>query len=437
MNIEGAILGTYQIEKLLTSCRSGEVYQAQDLLLGRERVLLHCLNPEQETPEKVEELAARLAALGYVNQPGVVRVLNFFCLDEQYWVVTDCVGGWPLESYLDSCSPDVAANLWEQAGALVGYLHSFYGGYAHGSLGMESFRVGFDGKLHLIELGWLTGSFGRDGAMEADIFALEGLKQRLSLAGGTRTTGAAGFTGLTGITGVAGITGFTGPTKVAGVTGPTKAGRKKFTGTCPGCEKYFFTPVLFCSQCGYDLSAVLPCPLGLVLIDQGTGREVELLSAAQLGQAYPVYWPELETALVNGRLIKWLRELGETELVIFLERGLPAREDRSHLLARLIHRVLANRPASFWSEPAFLELGTAANSGKVSLYSSLGFVYGKVTGSCGKAGLSASPQVFGGRSAGLTVELDRSSLAPGRHRALLELEVNGRREFLELCFTVD
>lgn len=406
MNIEGICLGTYQIEKLLVSCRSGEVYQAQDLLLGRERVLLHCLNLIGGTPDKVEKLAARLAALGYVNQAGIVRVLNFFCWDEHYWVITDCPGGWPLESYLNACSPEEAEKLWGQARELVEYLHAYYGGYAHGSLVFESFRVGYNGRLYLIELGWLTGSFGQEKAMEADLLALQGLRQ---------PAGAVRGTGLTNL---------------------IKASRKKFTGTCPGCAKYLFSPVLFCIHCGYDLSVLLPSPLGLVLVDQKHGDR-ELLAAAQLGQAYSIYRLELEAALVNGGLLKWLRELGEGELVTLLEKGLRAREDRSSLLARLVHRVLGNRPGEFWSEPVFLDLGGEAETGTFNLYTSLGLVYGKVLGSCGKKGITASPQVFGGGSVNIIVKIDRSGLAPGRHLALLELEVNGRQEFLEVFFNVN
>lgn len=431
MNIEGMCLGTYQIEKLVASASSGEVYQAQHLLSGRERVLLHCLNFVGEPADKVEELAARLAALSYVKFPGLVRVLNYFFWDDYCWVITDCPSGWPLDSYLKGCSPGAAKSIREQAQALVGYLHSYYGGYAHGSLSLASFLVGYDGKLNLIELGWLTGSFGKPPAMVEDLLALEDLKEHGEARNGEiRPDGT-----RHGGTRDAWVAGSDRAKFTSRLNSLTTAGVQKFTGTCPGCGKQLLTTYIFCDNCGYDLTAIQPCPLGLILTDQ-LGREWEVLAAGQLAQLYPLYPAELETALTKGRLLKWLRALGEGELVNLLESGLRAREQGSYLLPRLIHRVLGDCPGSFWTEPASLDLGLVTEKSKLSISSSLGFVYGKVKGNCGKPGLQASPQVFGGVAVELMVNIDRSGLAAGQHMALLELELNGRSEFVEVHFTV-
>jgi serine/threonine protein kinase len=164
----GRIIGNYQITSELARGGMGSVYRGHHLHLPREIVVKSILLAAY-TPSALQHLKARFRREAYIqsqlDHPNIVRVYEFFALDDNYYLVMEYVAGMSLKELIarPGLPPtDQVVNLCGQALSALNYAHNFNyidesdtqnTGIIHRDIKPANFLLDHKGRLKITDFG--------------------------------------------------------------------------------------------------------------------------------------------------------------------------------------------------------------------------------------------------------------------------------------------
>lgn len=143
----------YQVESLLGAGGMGEVYLAQDTVLGRNVALK--LLPEQFTqdPERVRRFEKEARAASALNHPNIVVIHEIGRVDQTYYIATEFIEGETLRARLDRSPMDLRSAL-DVAAQVAGALSAAHAaGVVHCDIKPENIMIRPDGYVKVLDFG--------------------------------------------------------------------------------------------------------------------------------------------------------------------------------------------------------------------------------------------------------------------------------------------
>jgi serine/threonine protein kinase len=167
-NMIGRIIGNYEITSELAQGGMGTVYRARHLHLPRE-VVVKSIHLTAYTLPAQQNLKARFRREAYIqsqlDHPNIVRVYEFFALDDNYYLVMEYVPGRSLKDLIAHPGlPSTAqvVNLCKQALAALNYAHNYSyvdesntrnTGIIHRDIKPANLLLDHEGKLKITDFG--------------------------------------------------------------------------------------------------------------------------------------------------------------------------------------------------------------------------------------------------------------------------------------------
>ncbi len=164
----GTTIGNYKITGELAKGGMGAVYRAHHVTLPREvvvkSILLSSFPPHLQEQLKTRFLREALVQ-SQLDHPNIVRVLEFFVTEENYFLVMEYVAGLSLRDLLrrqGRLSPEQALPLFKQALSALEYAHNFtyvdegggrYTGITHRDIKPGNFLLDGMARLKLTDFG--------------------------------------------------------------------------------------------------------------------------------------------------------------------------------------------------------------------------------------------------------------------------------------------
>jgi serine/threonine-protein kinase len=164
----GTTIGNYKITGELAKGGMGAVYRAHHITLPREvvvkSILLSSFPPHLQEQLKTRFLREALVQ-SQLDHPNIVRVLEFFVTEENYFLVMEFVAGLSLRDLLrrqGRLSPEQALPLFKQALSALDYAHTFtyvdegggrYTGITHRDIKPGNFLLDGMARLKLTDFG--------------------------------------------------------------------------------------------------------------------------------------------------------------------------------------------------------------------------------------------------------------------------------------------
>jgi len=98
----GKIVGDFRLVALIGQGGMGQVWEAEQISLGRRHVAVKFVRPERVTERQLELFAREARAGGRLHHPGIVTVYGHGQSDDLAWIAMEFVeGAWTLRDFLD------------------------------------------------------------------------------------------------------------------------------------------------------------------------------------------------------------------------------------------------------------------------------------------------------------------------------------------------
>ena len=152
--VDGLLAGRYRLTSRLAAGGVGEVWRAQDLMLGRE-VAVKTLRPELADDEDVRaRFRAEARHTSRLSHPGIAAVYDFGDADGRAWLVLELVDGEPLRSVLRRQGRLDAQRTLDVVAQTAAALHAAHAaGVVHRDVKPANLLVRPDGRVKVTDFG--------------------------------------------------------------------------------------------------------------------------------------------------------------------------------------------------------------------------------------------------------------------------------------------
>jgi beta-lactam-binding protein with PASTA domain len=152
----------YQLKEKLGSGRLGDVYLADDLQVGRQVAVKTLYSQVVSDAAYIEKLEAELKVASALDQPNIVKTIDWGREDDLYFVVTDFVDGRSLKDFLATggkLPADRAAKIASDTCRALALAHSR--GLVHGGLSTNNIFIDEIGEVKVMDIGMAWTASGR------------------------------------------------------------------------------------------------------------------------------------------------------------------------------------------------------------------------------------------------------------------------------------